>query len=273
MIYITIKCTRQIFSRRVRRMKKTLLSSLMIAGLLAGCGGGGSTGGGIGSAGSGGSTGGASGGGATKTLAGIVYSGSESFTTGQIQAQDLYTDGSTGAISTVATYCNAGNDHGLIANTKIKTGEIYLYSLCRNSGQIVGWGIPTGSSPSTNLTQVADFFQGSSFIPAQAAITLNGQYMFVAGENNTVVEFSVGTDGSLTSMGTVLSYSGSYGVYSIAISPSGNYLVLARASSSGNTYYLDEYLDSPRPSPGHFASRNKNLSIDSRDIGIARPDS
>jgi len=199
----------QTHSIKENKMKKLVAGLILLGGLsLSACGGGSASGG----------TGGGAGG-TTKTLTGILYSATESSTTGEIQAQDLYTDGSTGTTSTVATYCNAGNDHGLIANTKIKTGETYLYSLCRNSGQIMGWGITSGSSSSTNLTQVANIAQGSSFFPAQAAITQNGQYMFVAGENNTVVEFSVGTNGSLTSMGAVLSYSGSYGVYSVAISP------------------------------------------------------
>lgn len=203
--------------------------------LLSACGGGGSSAGGKSGGGNSGS------GGTSLTLAGVIYSASETQTSGELVAQNLYTNGTVGTSATVATYCAANNDHDLIADTTVNTSMTYIYVLCRNSGQILGYGLAKGSAYTTTPTKVADINAGAC-CPAQQALTLNGKFLFVASEtNNTVSEYSVGANGALTSFGNVLTFSGTYGVYSLAISPSGNYLVLARADSAGTTYYLDEY--------------------------------
>ena len=215
----------------MKALKVFLLSLCLVLGACGG-GGGGSAGAGAGS-GNGGST-------TSKTVAGILYKAEEATNHGYLSAQYAYTDGTVGTATTVvASYCSGNNDHDLIANTTVNPGTTYLYLICRNSGTIMGWA--AGSSPSTTLTQVADVSPGVCCL-AQQALSSNGKYLFVANKStNTLLEYSVGNNGALTSMGTVLSFGGSYGVYSVAVSPSGNYLVLARADSAGTTYYLDEY--------------------------------
>ena len=201
--------------------------SLALVSFLFACGGPGGGGGGSASSGS-----------STKKVAGILYGAYETSTSGGIYGQNVYTDGTTGPATVVATYCAGNNDHDLTADTSVSPGTTYMYILCRNSGTILGYA--AGSSPSAPLTQVANI-SGVCCL-AQLALSSNGKYMFVANNaTNTVTEYAVGTNGSLTSMGTVLSFGGSYGVYSIAVSPSGSYLLLARADSAGTTYYMDEY--------------------------------
>lgn len=174
----------------------------------------------------------------TKKVAGVLYGATESVTSGEIYGQNVYTDGTVGTATVVATYCAGNNDHDLTVDTSVAPGTTYVYILCRNSGTILGYA--AGSSPSDSLTKVANI-SGVCCL-AQVALSSNGKYMFVANSStNTVAEYAVGANGSLTSIGTVLSFSGSYGVYSIAVSPSGSYLLLARADSSGTTYYMDEY--------------------------------
>ncbi|MHB8368678.1 MAG: lactonase family protein [Leptospirales bacterium] len=219
--------------------KITLSVAFLMALLLSlsACGGGG--GGAGGGAGSGSGSGSSGSGGAAKILAGVVYTGNEGLTQGEIDAQPLYTDGSTGTATLVASYCHANNDGRLVADTAILTGTTYMYAVCRGSGTVIGWR--AGSNATTPLAQVADVSIGSSSYPMELAVSKNGKYLFVVCSNNTLQELEVNADGSLTSLGAVLSFSGSYGVYSAGVSPSGNYLVLARANSSATAYYLDEY--------------------------------
>ena len=211
---------------------KNLVFLLSLCLVLSACGGGGS--GGSGGSGSGSSA-------ASKTVAGVLYEAEEDNPTthGYIKAQYAYTDGTVGTATTVvASYCSGNNDHDLITNTTVNPGTTYLYLICRNSGTIMGW--KAESSPSTTLTQVAALGTGACCL-AQLALSSNGKYLFVANNaTNTLLEYSVGSNGSLTSM-SGLSISSTKAVYSVAVSPSGNYLVLARADTAGTTYYLDEY--------------------------------
>ena len=214
---------------------KNLVFLLSLCLVLSACGGGG----GSGSGGSGGSGGSSS---ASKTVAGVLYEAEEDNPTthGYIKAQYAYTDGTVGTATTVvASYCSGNNDHDLITNTTVNPGTTYLYLICRNSGTIMGW--KAESSPSTTLTQVTAVSTGACCL-AQLALSSNGKYLFVANNStNTLLEYSVSSTGTLASMGTVLTPSGTNGVYSVAVSPSGNYLVLARADTAGTTNYLDEY--------------------------------
>ncbi|MHB8369469.1 MAG: beta-propeller fold lactonase family protein [Leptospirales bacterium] len=224
-------------TRRVFSVAVLMALLLFTFPFLSACGGGGGGGGGASTS----SSGSGSGSGSSKTIAGVIYGGTETSTSGGLSGQYLYTDGTVETATNVATYCNGNNDHGLMADTAITSGTTYLYSLCRDSGYIVGWSVPSGTLPSATLTQVASVSLGGCCL-SQMAISKNGQWLLVANNyTNTVSELEVSTNGGLTSKGTVLSFSGSYGVYSLAVSPSGNYLVLARANSAGSTYYLDEY--------------------------------
>ena len=230
------------------KLFNVLMSCFLTASMLtlSSCGGGGASSGGSGSSSPG-------------VVVGTLFSATETTGAGQIEAQDLYSNGSVGTASVVATYCSGNIDHGIVADTTVSPGTTYLYSLCHQSSRIVGWSVPTGSAPSTLLTEVVSPMTTATG-PIQMTLTPDGKFLFVAGDPGIAV-YSVGTNGSLTSYNPGITISNP--VWGIAVSPSGKYLILAEAS--GGSPVMAEYAIS-YPS-GILTQVGSNVSVP--DVGVA----
>ena len=82
--------------------------------------------------------------------------------------------------------------------------------------------IPTGTAAST---------------PELATLDPTGKYIYVANDDNTIAEFSIGSGGALTSIGNVPAISGASDTVSVVVHPSGSYLyVLDAGGATGQVF-------------------------------------
>ncbi len=116
-------------------------------------------------------------------------------------------------------------------STGTTTGRTYAINSLTST--VSGFNIGTGT-----LTSVPNMPFAIGFVPVAAAVTVANSFLYVAGPG-AIYPYTINSDGSLTAQPAVVIVS----VYSLDVSPDGNWLIALNGTSS----QLDVYQITRRP--------------------------